>query len=293
MPQLRPKHSKVKILNTSAAAVAAKTSSQVFFLVWDISFTISVSLLQSQSVSHLISCPTLRDPMDCSPQGSSILSWDFPGKKTRVSSHSILQGIFLTTDQTCVSCIAGGFFTVWATRGARNFLVGMTPNATLVPYFLFPYQSVEVGMLSASDLHWNYSWSLYCQMQHFSPVLMSPMFSATLDGFPPFWSSPNDFHLEASFQVLFLFLGFLIISVIFSENSGNRDSSSFIFKVQCLAQYLVPGGCNYPFSSQFSVLGHDMQLIFSFSEVHCPICLGKVTAYPAPGVDNDLFNQIM
>ena len=97
-------------------------------------------------------------------------------------------------------------------------------------------------------------------------------------------------HLSKFFSC---FLGFLIISMIFSENSGNRDSSSFIFKVQCLAQYLVPGGCNYPFSSQFSVLGHEMQLIFSFSEGHCPICLGKVTAYPAPGIDNDLFNQIM
>jgi hypothetical protein len=38
--------------------------------------------------------------------------WNFPGKNTRVGSHSLLQGIFLTQDQTRVSSIAGGFFTI-------------------------------------------------------------------------------------------------------------------------------------------------------------------------------------
>ena len=39
--------------------------------------------------------------------------WDSPGQNTGVGSHSLLQGIFPTQ----VSCIAGGFFTSWATRG--------------------------------------------------------------------------------------------------------------------------------------------------------------------------------
>ena len=38
-------------------------------------------------------CPTLFSLMDCSPPGSSF-SWDSPGKNTRVSSPSFLQGIF-------------------------------------------------------------------------------------------------------------------------------------------------------------------------------------------------------
>ena len=60
------------------------------------------------------SCPTLCDPMDCSPPG--------------FSAHGILQEIILERvaisfsrrssqlrDQTRVSCIAGRFFTVWVT----------------------------------------------------------------------------------------------------------------------------------------------------------------------------------
>ena len=41
------------------------------------------------------SCPTLCDPMDCSPPGSSIHE-DSPGKNTRVGCHALLQGIFPT-----------------------------------------------------------------------------------------------------------------------------------------------------------------------------------------------------
>ena len=102
-------------------------------------------------------CPTLCDPMDCSPQGSSVHG-DSPGKNTGAGCHALLQGIFPTQrsnsglphcrwilyhlshqgsprilecvsypfsrgssqprDWTRVSCIAGGFFTSWATREA-------------------------------------------------------------------------------------------------------------------------------------------------------------------------------
>ena len=58
----------------------------------------------------LLSCPTLCDPMDCSPPGSSvhgifqagILEW-VAISSSRGSSHP--------RGQTCVSCIADGFFT--------------------------------------------------------------------------------------------------------------------------------------------------------------------------------------
>ena len=40
------------------------------------------------------SCPTLCDPTDCSPPGSS--PWDSPGKNTGVDCHSLLQRIFPT-----------------------------------------------------------------------------------------------------------------------------------------------------------------------------------------------------
>ena len=41
------------------------------------------------------SCPTLCDPMDCSPPGSSVHE-DSPGKNTGVGCHFLLQGIFPT-----------------------------------------------------------------------------------------------------------------------------------------------------------------------------------------------------
>ena len=42
--------------------------------------------------------------------------WDSLGTDTGVGSHSLLQGIFLTQGSTWVSCFAGRFFTIWATR---------------------------------------------------------------------------------------------------------------------------------------------------------------------------------
>ena len=41
------------------------------------------------------SCPTSRDPMDCSPPGSSVRG-DSPGKNTGVGNHFLFQGIFPT-----------------------------------------------------------------------------------------------------------------------------------------------------------------------------------------------------
>ena len=41
------------------------------------------------------SCPTLCDPMDCSPT-RLLRPWDFPGKNTGVGCHFLFQEIFLT-----------------------------------------------------------------------------------------------------------------------------------------------------------------------------------------------------
>ena len=41
------------------------------------------------------SCPTLCNPMDCTPI-RFLCPWDFPGKETGVVCHFLLQGIFLT-----------------------------------------------------------------------------------------------------------------------------------------------------------------------------------------------------
>ena len=46
--------------------------------------------------------------------------WNSPGQNTGVSSLSLLQGIFPTQGLNPGACIAGRFFTSWATREAQN-----------------------------------------------------------------------------------------------------------------------------------------------------------------------------
>ena len=62
-------------------------------------------------VVQSLSCVGLfRDPMDCSPPGSS-LHGDSPAKNTGVGCHALLQGILLNQGLP-VSRLAGGFFTI-------------------------------------------------------------------------------------------------------------------------------------------------------------------------------------
>ena len=51
------------------------------------------------------SCPTLCDPINYSPPGSSV-HWDSPGKNIGVGCHALLWGSFPPRNQTEVSCIA-------------------------------------------------------------------------------------------------------------------------------------------------------------------------------------------
>ena len=66
-------------------------------------------------VAHL--CPTLYDPMDCSPPGPSVHG---------ISQARILEWVAISSskgasqprDRTHISCIAGRFFINWAIREA-------------------------------------------------------------------------------------------------------------------------------------------------------------------------------
>ena len=53
----------------------------------------------------LQSCPTLCNPMDCSPPGS-LVHGDSPGKNTGVGYHALLQGTFTSRDRTHVFFIS-------------------------------------------------------------------------------------------------------------------------------------------------------------------------------------------
>ena len=65
--------------------------------------------------THLLFLP--RSVRVCSVKGDSLqpselqpsrrlCPWNFPGKNTGVGCHFLLQGIFPTRDQTCVSCLS-------------------------------------------------------------------------------------------------------------------------------------------------------------------------------------------
>ena len=65
------------------------------------------------------SCPTLCNPMDCSPPGSSF-NEIFQARILEWAAISFSRGSSQPRDQTWVSCTAGRFFTDWATREAQN-----------------------------------------------------------------------------------------------------------------------------------------------------------------------------
>ena len=52
--------------------------------------------------------------------------WNFPGKNTGVGCISLLQGILLTQGSNPVSCIAGRFFIICATRETRKHIKNTT-----------------------------------------------------------------------------------------------------------------------------------------------------------------------
>ena len=83
-------------------------------LSWVQDLATSVWVLVAQS------CPTLCDPMDCSPPG-------FPAHRifqARIPKWVAIpfsNGSSWPRDRTPVSCIAGRFFTVWTTREAPSY----------------------------------------------------------------------------------------------------------------------------------------------------------------------------
>ena len=69
------------------------------------------------------SCPTLCNPMDCSPPGFSVHGI-FQARVLQWVAISFSRGSSWPRDWTQVSCIAGRFFTTWATREAPLWRTG-------------------------------------------------------------------------------------------------------------------------------------------------------------------------
>ena len=80
------------------------------------------------------SCLTLCDPMDCSPPGSSIHGI-LQARVQEWVAISFSRGSSWPRDQTWVSCIAGGFFTIWAKGHLQNPTANSILNGKILKAF--------------------------------------------------------------------------------------------------------------------------------------------------------------
>ena len=111
------------------------SAAQLWYILWTRTFNDTQCLLVSPpSLYCAVLClvvqlsPTLCDPMDCSPPGSSV---------HEISQASILEwvaspfssGSSWPRNQTRVSCIAGGFFIIWATKEAPLCTTQLQPES--------------------------------------------------------------------------------------------------------------------------------------------------------------------
>ena len=82
---------------------------------WGVGCHFLLQCMKVKSESEVTqSCPTLGDPMDCSPPGSSIHGI-FQARVLEWAAISFSRGSSQPRDRTWVSCIAGRGFTIWET----------------------------------------------------------------------------------------------------------------------------------------------------------------------------------
>jgi len=93
--------------------------------------------------------------MDCSPPGSSVHGI-LPGKNTGVSCHALLQGSSQLRDQTCISCIAGQFFTAEPT--------GKPVKAYVKQKFSRDSSKNFTNINSFNFITWIINWTCYCPL---------------------------------------------------------------------------------------------------------------------------------
>ena len=101
-----------------------------------------VKFLQIHKVAQL--CLTLCNPTNCSPPGSSVHGTS-PGKNTGVGSPSLLRGSSQPKDRTQISCVAGGFFTLWATQ------IRSDQSLSCVRLFATPWIAARQAALSITN----------------------------------------------------------------------------------------------------------------------------------------------
>ena len=98
------------------------------------------------------SCPTLWDPLDCSPPGSSVYGI-FQARILEWVAISFSRGSSRPRNQTWVSRIVGRRFTVWATREVQRAEVGLTEMLSCVLPSYVPYSKAHLSVCTSS--HWD------------------------------------------------------------------------------------------------------------------------------------------
>ena len=96
--------------------------------------------------------PTLCNPMDCSPPGSSIQG-DSTGKNTGVGCHALLQGIFPTQGLNPCLLNCRQILYQWAIWEAHQLKRKKIQDLFLKQIFIW-LQQVLVEALGIFDLHW-------------------------------------------------------------------------------------------------------------------------------------------
>ena len=107
------------------------------------------------------SCLTLCNPMDCTP-GSSVYGI-IQAKILEWVAIPSSRGSFPPRGWTWVSCIAGGFFTGWATREDANFYYILTHICTYSIFFL-EFKFKKFGIIHVS--FFQFLFLLYFTLQY-------------------------------------------------------------------------------------------------------------------------------
>ena len=133
--------------------------------------------------------------------------WSYPGRNTAVGCHTLLQGIFPIQAWTKISCIAGRFFTIWATDQKFifllfNLLVCYRAIVSLWILFFVCFKTIGVVLMTSQ---------LLVQLSDPDHHLKAPHPFARYEMFPMDWGSFQDGHLsspQVSFNLsLYILLG--------------------------------------------------------------------------------------
>ena len=135
------------------------------------SFLIYVDKKERKIPAHLY--PNLCDPMDCSPSGSSIHGI-LQAKTLMWVAIPFSRGSSQLRGWTQVSCIAGRFFTIWATRKGSvlisNAMVGENRHAGIkqdIPSWFWTDSTVRryTSLSNSENVYWSKVKSLCLRKQ--------------------------------------------------------------------------------------------------------------------------------